>query len=59
MVNLETSVEDIQENLYALSETEGKDAIATMNHDKRIRDLERMCGLVSQTPEHLRESSET
>ena len=56
VVRLEYAMEDVQESLGILTDAEEKDAVATMNHEKRISDLEQIHKIKPITLSHLSDS---
>ncbi|MBA3788890.1 hypothetical protein H0X32_00655 [Patescibacteria group bacterium] len=55
VIKIEYSLEEIKENLSALTEAEGKDALASINHEHRISALERRSNIKPNSPQHLLE----
>ena len=53
--NLEIRAEDIRDSLAELIGLEEKDAMATVNHELRIRDIEKFARIKSVSPLHLAE----
>jgi hypothetical protein len=50
---LENDTEEMKENHFALEEAEGKDALASINHEHRIIRLEKRQNIIPNTPYHL------
>jgi hypothetical protein len=51
--NMEIRTEDIRDSLAELIGLEEKDALATVNHELRIRDVEKFAGIKGVSPLHL------
>jgi hypothetical protein len=57
VIHLEYQMEQVKETLEDLGNAEDKDALATINHERRISRLEKMQNITPKPEKHLRKFS--